>query len=93
MSNVVSFQDAKKALSPHSYGRAFCLDCKHEWITVVLLGTIWLECPACGLTRGRLRYQHEYEGPHWNCACGNDLFYVMESKVYCPNCGVVQYGL
>jgi len=77
---------------PHAAGRARCLDCRHEWQAVAPVGVRWLECPSCSLERGRFIAQHEREGPHWYCGCGNDVFQVMPAGVYCPNCGVWQVG-
>ncbi|HSX21491.1 MAG TPA: hypothetical protein VLE97_01800 [Gaiellaceae bacterium] len=89
--NVVSLADRRK--DPHSSGEAICLDCKHTWAAVAPTGTVWLECPGCGLTRGRFRYQHERTGAaHWTCKCGNDLFHVTPDGYYCPNCGVEASG-
>jgi Zn finger protein HypA/HybF involved in hydrogenase expression len=44
----------------HISGKARCLACKHEWAAVSLVGTVWLECPACSLehaaiTEGKTR--------------------------------------
>lgn len=76
---------------PHSTGEAMCLDCRHVWTAVAPSGVVWMECPACGLTRGRYKFQHQYEDkPHWACHCGNDLFHLTPDRIYCPNCGVVQ---
>lgn len=81
---------AAKAAGGWSQGAARCLDCRHEWQAVAPAGTLWLDCPACTLTRGRFVGQHEWSGPHWHCNCGNDLFYVREDDFYCPNCGTTQ---
>ena len=44
---VIDFTKAKAELDPHISGDARCLACKHEWVAVAPIGTIWLECPAC----------------------------------------------
>lgn len=88
---VIDFMAAKRERDPHSTGLAVCLDCKHEWTAIVPAGTIWLECPACSLVRGRFKYNHEREGDHWHCYCGNYLFAVTEEGTYCPNCGTWKY--
>lgn len=85
---VVSLDERR----PHNAGQARCLDCKHEWAAVCPVGTTWLECPACTLFRGRMIGQHERDGPHWFCHCGNELFYVTPDGTYCPNCGEWQRG-
>lgn len=74
-------------MRPHSSGEVLCLACANEWVAVTPVGTVWLDCPACKLTRGRYKYAHTREGAHWQCKCGNDLFSVMEQGIYCPNCG------
>lgn len=79
-------------MRPYIAGEAFCLDCKHKWAVVAEVGATWLECPVCGLFRGRVKYQCERDCPHWTCKCGNDLFHVTEDGFYCPNCGAWQYG-
>lgn len=89
--DVVSLADRRP--DPHSSGFAKCLDCKHEWAAVAPAGTTWLECPSCGLVRGRFKFQHERPGlAHWECSCGNDLFHVTTDGYYCPNCGVWAQG-
>lgn len=94
MSNISSLADVRKQRaqaelenSRHSSGTAICLDCKHEWVAVVPTGTLWLECPKCTLTRGRYKFQHSIDGAQWICHCGNDLFHIMPTRMYCPNCG------
>jgi hypothetical protein len=48
-----------------------------------------MECPACGLEKGRPVGPFEKEGrAHWVCNCGNDLFYITPEGNYCPHCGV-----
>ena len=71
----------------HVAGDARCLACKHEWAAVAPVGATWLECPECALQRGRLIGQYERDHPHWECACGCDLFCVTAAGTYCPNCG------
>jgi len=92
LNKVIDFVRHQEENSPHCSGIAFCLDCKHEWVGVAPTGTIWLECPECGLTRGRFKYQSERDGEQWSCGCGNDLFHVKPEGIYCPNCGVWQGG-
>lgn len=89
---VIDLQAEKEAREPHSEGKARCLACKHEWVAVAPVGTIWLECPACTLERGRFIAQHQREGDHWHCNCGCDLFYATPDGIYCPNCAEWQRG-
>jgi Zn finger protein HypA/HybF involved in hydrogenase expression len=92
MSDVVNLADLRAARKAGGWsaGAARCLGCRYEWAAVAPGGTVWLDCPACTLTRGRFVAQHEHDGNHWHCFCGNELFYVMSSRVYCPNCGADQ---
>lgn len=92
MSDVVDLEAERERRSPHSTGKARCLDCRHEWTAVAPVGVLWLECPACTLERGRFVAQHERDEPHWHCLCGNTLFYVVRDGYYCPNCGTAQQG-
>jgi hypothetical protein len=88
--NVVSFADAKAAREPHYTGENRCLECGHEWVAVrpVATETWWLECPSCGLHKGRPIGPYKREMPHWTCNCGNDLFCITPHGPYCPHCGV-----
>ena len=72
----------------HLTGTAKCMMCRHEWIAVVPIGTLWFECPACKGKAGRYVNQVEKDGDHWHCKCGNDLFYIRPNDIYCSRCGV-----
>lgn len=87
---VVDLSAEREKRTPHSAGRARCLACKHEWVAVAPTGVTWMECPACLLERGRFVGQHEVEGPHWFCPCGNNLYFATPEGLYCPNCGLWQ---
>jgi len=92
---VINLAERREENMPHISGVAMCLDCKNEWAAVAphLDGfPIWLECPKCGLIRGRFKYQHERFGEQWSCGCGNDLFHIKPEGIYCPNCGTWQEG-
>jgi predicted RNA-binding Zn-ribbon protein involved in translation (DUF1610 family) len=86
--NVIRLQERH----PHLVGEAKCLSCNHEWAAVAPIGTVWLECPECGLEKGRLAGTVYRDEPHWHCNCGNELFYVTANGYYCPNCGLDQKG-
>ena len=90
MSKIVQLNEFKKYNDQWVCGHAVCLDCKKEWVAVSN-GAIWLECPGCGLIRGRFKYQFERDGHELICGCGNDLFYCKLEGIYCPNCGEWQY--
>lgn len=95
--NIVQFQP-KKSLDPgnneqsskeHLAGEAKCIACQHSWVAVGYVGTVHLECPACGLTKGAFMNPIlRSTEPHWRCNCGNDLFFITQTGCYCPNCGV-----
>ena len=90
---VVDMAEVREERSPHARGTAQCLDCKHQWEAVAPLGTYWLQCPGCGLIRGKYLYTFDFvDQLHWVCACGNDLFYMLNDACYCPNCGTAQKG-
>lgn len=93
MSDVVDLAAFRTTRQQHLSGACRCLACQHTWEGVAEVGATWLECPACTLPRGRFITEAVYEGEHWVCKCGNDLFYVMPERVYCPNCGAEQNGL
>jgi hypothetical protein len=92
MGKIVLLSDYR----PHTAGKARCLDCRHEFEAVAAIGATWLECPQCGLMRGRYIYGVERSDPHWKCDCGNTLFSIYYSQsgsaVVCNNCGVHQTG-
>lgn len=79
--------------TPHLSGPAICLDCRREWIAVAPVGTTWLQCPSCGLEKGRLRGALYEQGTHWHCDCGNELFACSQRHGwYCVSCGAAQRG-
>ena len=87
---VISLAEKREESGPHLSGIAICLDCKHEWVAVAPIienEFNWLECPSCGLMKGRFKYHYERDGEQWECNCGNDLFHVKPKGIYCPNCG------
>lgn len=88
LAEVIDLAAARLEREPHSSGLAVCLDCKHEWQAVAPADIQWLECPECGLVRGRFKFQFEKDCKHLVCDCGNDLFHVTLEGTYCPNCGV-----
>ena len=90
--SVIYLKKEREDRTPHSSGKARCLACKQEWMAVAPTGVTWMECPSCSLERGRFVAQHERDGLHWHCNCGNDLFYVVKDGYYCPNCGDWQSG-
>ncbi len=89
---VIDIAQARADREPHLSGEAVCLACEHKWVAVAPVGTVWMECPSCSLERGRYLGAVNVGGEHWRCHCGNDLFRVTKSGMYCPNCGEWQHG-
>ena len=88
MADVLQFK-RPPAKDPHRQGLARCIGCGHGWEAVAPAGTIALECPLCGSSKGRFL---EVVGlpvgtRRWVCACENELFYVLERTMICANCG------
>ena len=93
MGDVLEFKSKQAAPEPdpHLTGKALCLDCKHEWVSVAPVGAVWLECPACGLVRGRFwSFVSWVDKLHYACPCGYDVFFVHEDGIACPNCSLLQ---
>lgn len=73
-------------------GDAFCIQCKHEWITITKIPTVWLECPSCHSMKGLLKFPFHVDEKqlYRECDCGNSLFYLTPEGHLCPNCGEYQ---
>lgn len=85
--SVIDFAEEKLKRGPHVAGPCKCLECGHEWEAVRPLGDCWwLECPSCGLEKGRPIGPYLRDAPHWLCNCGNDLFHITPNGAYCPHC-------
>lgn len=85
---VIPFPERKE---PHLSGKAHCILCRHAWVAVAPLGTLWMECPSCHAHKGTWTFE---VGPdvgesRFVCGCGNELFYVLPTCLRCPNCGNV----
>lgn len=95
MGNVVQFKAPERS-DPHNAGEAKCIGCGHTWAAVAPVGTISLECPQCGASRGVWRYPvSASEGDLlFTCACGCEAMtaYLREGKFYlrCMCCGTDQ---
>jgi hypothetical protein len=92
MPAVISLAGWKAENSPHLSGKAHCMACGHEGVSVAPVGTVWMECPACHGEKSLFTHGVEYPGKHWACACGNQFFHITPEGVYCPNCGDWQVG-
>lgn len=85
-------RDASKVIDiatrrPHLAGEAICTICRAQWVAVAPVGTVWLDCPQCGASRGVMRFPVEDDAEHHHCACGGHLFAVTAARAYCPSCG------
>ena len=89
---VVNLSKERASRESHLSGEAVCLFCRHEWVAVAPVGALWLECPECELSLGRLRFAVGRDGLEWSCGCGNDLFHIKPEGIYCPQCGAWQEG-
>ena len=88
---VIDLATKRQEREPHMQGRARCLACTHEWQAVATLGSLWLDCPACSLEKGRMVAPCMPASKlTWHCHCGNNLFVFNETGTLCPNCGVWQ---
>lgn len=75
----------------HLAGKAYCLHCKKSWDTTAPVGTYELNCPGCGTNKGVFKnLTYKGETMAWSCNCGNDLFRITPSEIYCAVCGAVQ---
>jgi len=57
MGDILQFQKPEKEpeeIDPHMSGFAVCIACRHEWMAVVPVGVIDLQCPSCNLPRGQM---------------------------------------
>lgn len=74
---------------PHMQGKAFCLECKHEWQAVSEIGVYGLTCPKCECGKGVYKnIVAPEEG--WICICGNALFFITKKGCLCSYCGLTQ---
>ena len=65
-----------------------CRDCNNRWFAVAQEGTTQFKCPRClspdgGYATTWVRNNEK----HHACECGNELFLIAASTVYCPACG------
>jgi hypothetical protein len=75
---------------PHTYGKARCLGCGHEWEAVVPAGVAEFECPGCHLEKG-VRVGLVYPTPFWECGCGSSHFCINDRlQPVCVLCGLTQ---
>lgn len=86
MGDVISL-DAHRP-DPHLRGECRCLACDHDFVAVARVGTRWLECPSCHLTRATWNKPVASRGKQrWVCRCGGVLFELTEVSLTCATCG------
>lgn len=49
---VINFAEAEAEREPHWSGNIKCIGCQHEWVGVAPMGTMFVDCPSCGLPKG-----------------------------------------
>jgi DNA-directed RNA polymerase subunit RPC12/RpoP len=54
--SIVDLAAAREERQPHWQGVARCVGCQHEWEAVAPMGTVWLECPECGMPKGHPKH-------------------------------------
>jgi hypothetical protein len=90
---VISLAAAREERTPHWQGTARCIGCHEEWEAVAPIGTMWLECPSCGLPKGTPK--HPFGGAAGDllltCDCGCEALTAYKRgklfHVKCMACG------
>lgn len=88
MTNILKFPTANVT---YAIGTAQCLACQHEWHAEFEYDEGgFYPCEKCGAERAIMKHPYAPDEPHWTCACGNDLHYVLtDFRLLCPNCGMI----
>lgn len=91
---VISLAAAREERQPHWTGTARCVGCQHEWTAVAPIGTLWVDCPSCGLPKGTPKHPFGAEDGDLllSCVpCGGETLtaYKRDGKfwVKCMGCG------
>lgn len=84
---VVDLAEHKLKKSPHVYGPAKCLACKHEWVQVAPAGDYLFPCPVCGTEKGTMKFAVWPEEAVAHCDCGCYLYFVTRQGPQCLQCG------
>ena len=76
----------------HWAGECHCIDCKHEWVGVAPVETVWLECPQSKGHRGCPVHPMSLEEGEliYRCNCGCEYFFFSETNTLCGACGTAQ---
>lgn len=93
---IIDLAAKKLERSPHMTGPAQCLSCKHEWTAVAPVGTVALDCPACGGHKGQFEYLVDApeDSAFFQCHCGNSLYRHIrrpdgQTHWMCVGCGII----
>lgn len=93
---VISFTAEREARKPHWEGKVHCVGCQHEWEGVAPLGTLWVDCPSCGLPKGAPKHPFGagQDDLLFKCNCGSEALtaYVKKGvfRICCMACGANQ---
>ena len=74
---------------PHMSGPCTCLHCRHQWVGIMPVGAVALECPSCGLEHGVIKAAACPE-TMFRCSCGCEAFWLSPDGPMCRYCGVIQ---
>lgn len=93
MNNVIDFAQAKIESQSHWAGEIRCIGCQHEWAGVAPMGTMWVECPECGFSKGHPKHPFSCAVGEsvYSCACGSQALTAVANsahmKIMCMACG------
>ena len=88
---IISLAAAREEREPHLSGTCICGACRHQWIGTSPVGVTELECPNCGVKRGRHKFDAVPEdgtGVYVCNTCDGMTFTILRgSEVMCCGCG------
>lgn len=90
---VISLAAAREERQPHWSGNVHCIGCQHEWVGAAPMGTMFVDCPSCGLPKGTPKHPFgAVEGDlvlKCNCGCEALTAYQRNGHFYtqCMACG------
>ena len=94
---VIRLADEREKRSPHWAGECKCIGCGHRWVGVAPLGTMFVECPSCGLSKGHPYHPFgagEAGDVVFKCNCGSEAMTAYyrggRFRFQCMSCGADQ---
>ncbi len=88
---VLDLSKHKEENSRHLAGEAVCLVCRHEWVGVAKMGSVFLECPDCKVLKGVFKNPVEpLSGEVCQCDCGSIYMVIQRHITFCGLCGAEQ---